>query len=103
MTDDSSGLDSLRRTGKTIYAQPSVGLSKRIEIAKQLANQTTAQVVLEALDFWTRLPPESHVALRRLELHGGPSAVSELIARLSREIIASTQPTSAPEVPSTSR
>lgn len=63
-----------RAVGKTICAQPSVELSEHIEGITQLANPTTAQVVLEAVDFRTHLPPEAYVALRRPEASGGVHA-----------------------------
>jgi hypothetical protein len=80
-----------RAIGKTISAQPSVELSGRIEGIQQLANQTTAQVVLEAVDCWTHLPPEAHDALRRQEAAGGIHTICGLMARIRDERLSTSQ------------
>jgi hypothetical protein len=72
---------------KTLYAQPSEELARRIERTKQLANQSNAQVVLEAVDFWTLMPPEAHLALRRIEHTAGRKVMERAVRQFARDLI----------------
>lgn len=72
---------------KTLYAQPSAELATRIERAKQLGNQSSAQVVLEAVDFWTLMPPEAHLSLRRLEMTSGRAVMERAVQQFARTLV----------------
>lgn len=51
---------------KTLSTQAPPELYARVEELVREEGQTTSQVVLAAVDFWTQLPPETHLAIRRL-------------------------------------
>ena len=87
MSVRSSTKKSAESTAKTLYAQPSTELAARIERTKQLGNQSSAQVVLEAVDFWTLLPPEAHLALRRLEAASGRAVMERAVQHFARDLV----------------
>jgi hypothetical protein len=72
--------------GKTLYAQPSAELAERIERVRQLENLSNAQIVLESLDFWTLMSPETHVALRRVAQSAGRAGVERVVHKLARDL-----------------
>lgn len=72
--------------GKTLYAQPTPELSERIDRVRLLENLSNAQIVLEALDFWTLMTPETHVALRRVAHLAGRAGVERVVQKLARDL-----------------
>ena len=78
---------ALSGLGKTLYAQPPLELSERVERTRTLTNQTTTQIVIDALDLWTILAPEAHIALRRVRQAEGQQAIEDLAEQFGRTII----------------
>lgn len=73
--------------GKTLYAQPPLELSERVERIRALTNQSTTQIVVDALDLWTLLPPEAHIALRRIAQEHGRTHLEQVIEHFAHAIL----------------
>jgi hypothetical protein len=69
---------------KTLSAQATPALVERVEALRQEEGQTASQVVLQAVDFWTRLPAEAHLAIRRL---AAADRVDQLVQRVLSEAL----------------
>jgi PleD family two-component response regulator len=76
-----------RASNRTISASASAEVAERVLQTAKLEDRTPSQVVAAAADLYTRLSPEAHIALRRIELLGGAAALERVLAAISRDIL----------------
>lgn len=66
---------------KTLSAQAPEELCRRVDKLGDAEGRSRSQVVLAAVEFWTHLPPEAHLAIRQIQAMG-----EEVAARLYRHV-----------------
>ncbi len=72
---------------RTISGTASEEIAERVCKAAKIEDRTTSQIVVSAVDLYTRLPAEAHIALRRIELLGGPGEMERAIVAFGRDIL----------------
>jgi len=72
---------------KTISGQAPVALAERLADAAQIEQRSASQLVVSAVDLYTRLPAEVHIALRRIAATEGEAAVDQLMVDIGRRIV----------------
>lgn len=72
---------------RTISGTASEEIAERVHKAARIEDRSPSQIVVSAADLYTRLPTEAHIALRRIELLGGPGELDRAIVALGRDIL----------------
>ena len=70
-----------------ISGQAPVELAMRLADAARFEQRTASQLVVSAVDLYTRLSPEVHVALRRIAATEGEAVVQQLMTDIGRRIL----------------
>lgn len=72
---------------QTISGSAPKALADRVQEVAKIEDRTTSQVVVSAVELYTRLPPEAHIALRRIERLGGATELERVLVDLGRQIL----------------
>jgi len=72
---------------RTISGSAPVALADRVQEVAKIEDRTPSQVVVAAVDLYTRLPAEAHIALRRIESLGGEAELERILVDLGRQIL----------------
>ena len=72
---------------QTISGSASKELVDRVQAVATIEDRTPSQVVVSAVDLYTRLPSEAHLALRRIAALGGETELEQTLVELGRHIL----------------
>jgi hypothetical protein len=72
---------------RTISGSAPEELADRVQEVARIEDRTPSQVVVSAVDLYTRLPTEAHIALRRIQALGGETALERVLVDLGRQIL----------------
>lgn len=70
----------------TLSTQAPADIAERVDHVAEIEQRKRSQVILHAVDFWSRLSPETHLGISRLQASGDDVA-GALYRRIAREVL----------------
>lgn len=72
---------------RTISGSAPQSVADRVQRVAAIEDRSPSQIVVSAVDLYTRLPAEAHLALRRIESLGGEAQLERVLVELGRHIL----------------